>query len=78
MAALTGFDPKAEISSFEMRHRPSGVVVKAAQSYPYAKLNVWGIRTTICPEPFHQITLKPGEEQFWVVMYEFAHEPLKK
>jgi hypothetical protein len=75
MAGLTGFGPKEATSGFEMRHRPSGVVVNAAQSYPYSKLNAWGISTTICPEPFHQIALKPGESKEWDISYEFAELP---
>jgi hypothetical protein len=78
MAGLTGFGPTDETSSFEMRHQPSGVTVRTAQSYPYSKLNVWGINTTICPEPFHQITLKPGEDHQWVVTYDFVLDPPKK
>jgi hypothetical protein len=78
IAGLTGFGPKEATSGFEMRHRPSGVVVRTAQSYPYSKLNVWGISTTICPEPFHQIALKPGQDHQWVVTYDFVLDPPKK
>ncbi len=79
MATLTGFDAKDEKhQTFEMRHAPSGVTVRVQHSYPFAKFNVWGIKTTICPEPFLAIDLKPGEEMSWSVAYTFAHEPKKK
>ncbi len=75
MAELTGFDPKDEKHrTFEMRHKPSGVTVKVQHSYPFAKFNVWGIKTTICPEPYMAIDLKPGEEMKWSITYTFAHE----
>ncbi|MBN9120886.1 MAG: aldose 1-epimerase [Planctomycetes bacterium] len=79
MAGLTGFDAKDEKHrAFEMRHAPSGVVVKVEHSYPFAKFNVWGIRTTICPEPYMAIDLKPGEEMKWSIVYTFTHAPPKK
>ena len=50
----------------------------SAQTYPFAKFNVWGIKTTICPEPFMPIeNLKPGERK-WVIVYRFTHDPPKK
>jgi hypothetical protein len=79
MAELTGFDAKDEKHrAFEMRHAPSGVVVKVEHSYPFAKFNVWGIKTTICPEPYMAIDLKPGEEVKWGIIYTFSHDPPKK
>jgi hypothetical protein len=77
MAGLTGFDPKDKKQWFEMRHAPSGVRVKVEYDYPLAKFNVWGIKTTICPEPYMAIDLKPGEEAKWTITYAFAHEPKK-
>ena len=79
MATLTGFDAKDEKHrTFEMRHAPSGVTVKVEHSYPFAKFNVWGIKTTICPEPYLAIDLKPGEETTWYIGYLFTHEPPAK
>ena len=81
MAGLTGVDPKDESHrTFEMRHEPSGVRVKVEHmKYPFAKFNVWGIKTTICPEPFLLIEdLKPGQSKEWRITYRFAHDPPKK
>jgi hypothetical protein len=80
MAGLTGFDPLLDAHrEFEMRHAPSGVRVKVEHSYPFAKFNVWGIKTTICPEPFMAIeNLKRGEFRQWVIKYTFTHDPPKK
>ena len=75
MAGLTGFDAKQR--SFEMRHAPSRVRVRVDHSYPFAKFNVWGIKTTICPEPFMAVDLKPGESVSWNIVYHFTHEPRK-
>lgn len=79
MAGLTGFDAKnGKHRYFTMRHAPSGVKILVGANYPLAKLNVWGIKTTICPEPFMAIDLKPGEEMKWVIVYEFECAPPKK
>jgi len=78
MATLTGFDAKEKKPWFEMRHAPSGVRVKVECDYTLAKFNVWGIKTTICPEPYMAINLKPGEEMTWSITYTFTHESPKK
>jgi galactose mutarotase-like enzyme len=79
MAGLTGFDPKEmQHQVFEMRHAPSGVRIEVRHTYPFAKFNVWGIKTTICPEPHMAIDLKPGESLLWGIGYDFNHDPPKK
>lgn len=79
MAGLTGFHPKDEKHRrFEMRHAPSGVRIDVSQNQPYSKFNVWGIKTTICPEPYTAIDLKPGGLAEWVVSYKFTQDPPKK
>lgn len=80
MAGLTGFDPeKVGAVEFALRHAPSGVKVEVTNGYRCSKLNVWGVRSTICPEPFMQIEgLKPGEGTAWAIMYNFEHDPPKK
>ena len=62
-----------------MRHAPSGVNVAVQHTYSFAKFNVWGIKTTICPEPYMAIeNLKPGQEKEWTITYSFSHDPPKK
>jgi hypothetical protein len=79
MASLTGFDVKNEPHRvFRMHHAPSGITVTAGHSYAFAKFNVWGIKTTICPEPYMAIDLKPGDEVKWSITYTFTHDPPKK
>jgi hypothetical protein len=79
MAGLIGFDPKDEKHrTFEMRHAPSGVRIAVKHDYAFMKFNVWGIKTTICPEPYLALDLKPGEETEWTIWYLFSHEPPAK
>jgi len=75
MAGITGFDPLLiGHRRFEMRHTPSGVRIAVEHTYSFAKFNVWGIKTTICPEPYMAIDLKPGDEKDWAITYKFTHE----
>jgi hypothetical protein len=80
MAGIEGFDAKDYYHQyFEFRHGPSGVRVKVFSGYPLAKMNVWGIKTTICPEPYMEIKgLEPKENKVWVIKYRFEHDPSKK
>ncbi|MCI0699720.1 MAG: hypothetical protein L0241_01370 [Planctomycetia bacterium] len=79
MAELTGFDPEEVVHrGFNLRHAPSGVRVQVFQPQPFSKLKIWGMKTTICPEPFLAIELKPGEQKIWRIAYIFSHEPPKK
>jgi hypothetical protein len=79
MAGLAGFDPaKAAHRGFGMRHARSGVRVDVYQTQPYSKFNIWGMKTTICPEPYTAIELKPGEQMLWTIGYTFTDDPPKK
>jgi hypothetical protein len=54
------------------------VQIRVTHTYQFSKLNVWGINTTICPEPFQAIGLMPGQVLTWSIGYSFIHEPGKK
>jgi hypothetical protein len=74
-AELQGHSKKVSDHQFAIRHKKSGVVIKCQGDMPLYKLNVWGMRNTICPEPYVQIQLKPSEKATWSLKYEFAIEP---
>jgi hypothetical protein len=38
---------------------------------PLSKFNLWGVGSTLCPEPFHALKLQPGEEKAWTWEYRF-------
>jgi hypothetical protein len=48
------------------------VVLRIVNDRPLAKFNVWSVKTTLCPEPFVQITVAPGRETAWATRYEFG------
>jgi hypothetical protein len=52
------------------------VRVNVLESWPdeqkRKKFQVWSIGTVMCPEPFYDISLEPGESVKWVTSYEFV------
>ncbi len=73
MHELSGFDPKAvKQAGFTYRHVKSGVTVKATADQPLSRFNVWAIKTTACPEPFHQLSIEPGKKVTWTWKYDFS------
>ena len=49
-----------------------GVRMTVTGDRPLSKVAFWGMKTTLCPEPFIAIKLAPGEEMNWSWTYEFA------
>jgi hypothetical protein len=39
---------------------------------PMSKLMIWAIAGAICPEPFVDLNLKPGETKSWTLTYTFT------
>jgi len=67
---LTGFTADTP-GGFTFRHEKSGLTVAVTGTAGLSKLNFWGVSSTICPEPFHPLRLKPGTEARWSWRYEF-------
>ncbi|MBX9625373.1 MAG: hypothetical protein K2X82_16320 [Gemmataceae bacterium] len=72
-AVLTGHGEGTN-RAFGMRHLPTGVRVDVTHDTPFDRLVVWGMKTTICPEPFQTIKLAPGEVATWAIAYRFEKE----
>jgi len=72
-AGLTGFDPEDRRPAVYFRHSKSGVWILVVGSKPLSKFNFWAVKTTACPEPFHALTLKPGEGTEWEWRYHRRH-----
>jgi len=73
-AELSGFSTAAgsKDAAVTMRHVPSGVTVRVTGDRPPSKFNVWGMKTTLCPEPFLQFDLEPGKKVVWTWKYQFS------
>jgi hypothetical protein len=77
MAGVAGFGELARDRQVTMRHAPSGVRVVCAWDCPTQKINVWGVKTTICPEPFTQLVIEPGQAKMWSFTYRFERDAKK-
>jgi hypothetical protein len=73
-AELSGFskDAGSKDAAVTMRHVPTGVTVRVSGDRPPSKFNVWGMKTTLCPEPFLQFDLEPGKKAVWTWKYQFS------
>jgi len=68
---FTGFGSSAKDYDIRIEDRRAGTGVHIAGNRPLAKVNVWGIRTVISPEPFIEMTVAPGSEFTWKITYDY-------
>jgi hypothetical protein len=68
---LEGFGTTAADYDFRIEHRKAGAGVHFTGDRPLSKVVFWSIRTTLCPEPYIDIRVAPGEETGWKIRYEF-------
>ena len=69
---IDGFGSTAEDNRVTVEHAASGVKMSIINDRPLTKINVWSLKTTLCPEPFAQIKVEPGRETSWATRYEFG------
>lgn len=69
---LVGFDGTVKTNGVTMKHKPSGVTVRVTGDKPLKQFQVWGMSTTICPEPFIGLKIEPGKSDSWKWTYEFS------
>jgi hypothetical protein len=78
MAGVTGYNISTiRDRQVTMKHAPSGVRVVCAWDYGTQKLNIWGVKTTLCPEPFGQLVVEPRQQNLWSVLYRFERDTKK-
>jgi hypothetical protein len=75
---LDGFGEKSDGFTATARDSKTGFGVKIIGDVPVREWHVWGIKTTLCPEPFVDIKLDPGETKKWSTRYELFVEAPKK
>ena len=72
---IQGFGATPADYDFTIENRKAGAGVRIAGDRPLAKLVFWSIRTTVCPEPYVDIRVAPGEETSWAIRYTFYTLP---
>jgi hypothetical protein len=67
---LEGFGESAKDTQFVLQG--GGVMMTVTGDKPLSKVALWGMKTTLCPEPYIAIRLAPGEEMNWSWSYDFT------
>jgi len=68
---LTGFGPSPADHGFEIENSKVKAGVRMTTDRPLSKVQYWSPRTTLCPEPYIDLVVTPGESEAWVIRYEF-------
>lgn len=69
---LTGDGSEATDYDFRIEQRDTGAAVRIRGDRPITKLIVWSASRTVCPEPYVDASVAPGEETTWRITYEFS------
>jgi hypothetical protein len=68
---LKGFGPTARDYDIRLENRKTGAGVRQTGDRPISKINLWSIRTTICPEAYVDLSVAPGQTSSWQITYAF-------
>jgi hypothetical protein len=66
---VEGYDQSPDHARFAIEG--GGLRMTVTGNRPLSKVALWGVKTTLCPEPFIAIKLAPGETMEWRWKYEF-------
>lgn len=72
---LQGFGSSSEDYDIRIENTKTGAGVHITADRPLLKFVYWACATTACPEPYLQVTARPGEEFTWDIHYEFYTLP---
>ncbi len=68
---LEGYGPTAKDYDIRVENRKAAAGVRQTSDRPMAKLVLWSIRSTVCPEAYIDMKIEPGKEFTWRIAYEF-------
>ena len=71
LTLLGGFSSRAEDHRFAIENRRTGAGVRMDGDRPMSKLQFWSPSTTLCPEPFIDLKIPPGQADRWSLLYHF-------
>jgi hypothetical protein len=71
MVPVAGFRDDPKDYDIRVENSKTGAGVRITADRPLARMAVWAIRPTRCPEPFINLRVEPGSEFAWRISYEF-------
>ena len=66
---LDGFGDTAEDNQVKIVNQKTGAGVQISVDKPLQKIVFWAISTTLCPEPYIQLDVLPGDTETWISEY---------
>lgn len=69
--ALHGYGNSPKDYDIKVGNRNTGAEVRITCDKPLSKLVFWSASTTVCPEPYIQIKINPGESFSWKISYKY-------
>jgi len=68
---IEGFGAAASDYDITVENSKTGAGVHITGDRPLARVYLWSVKTTICPEAYVNLSIQPGEESKWNARYEF-------
>jgi len=68
---IEGFGPRSSDYDFRLENKKTGAGVHITGDRPLLKLYFWSAWKTVCPEPYIDVSVAPGQESTWRITYEF-------
>jgi hypothetical protein len=69
--SLQGFGDTTSDYDIRIENHKTGAAVRITCEQPLAKLVFWSAPKTVCPEPYIQLSVNPGETFRWNIVYQF-------
>jgi hypothetical protein len=67
-----GYGPSSAHYDFVMTHARTGASVRIRGDRPLTRLVFWSAPRTVCPEPYVDASVDPGQTTSWRITYEFS------
>ena len=74
-STLRGFNPVAAHNGVEIRNLTTGAGIRFTGDRPPVRFHLFATARCLCPEPFVDVSLSPGEATEWTTNYELLTEP---
>ena len=68
---IKGFGDTAKDYDISVENRKTGAGVHVTGDKPLARVFLWSVKTTLCPEVYVDLQIKPGQESKWNARYQF-------
>ncbi len=68
---VEGFGDDADDNDIRVENSKAAAGVREMGDHPIAKLYLWSVRTTVCPEAYISLNIAPRKKATWQVTYDF-------